>query len=114
MNDPLLVPTNYDKANGTPMTLFQCEDGTRLDLSKRSKEEMSFWHRATDFDELIFCYKGSIIWETELGEIKLESGEMFVIPRGIAHRSKPGNNYNENIILEIKLLSKVSPAIREE
>jgi homogentisate 1,2-dioxygenase len=114
VNNPELVPSNFDKADGTPMTLFQCEDGTRLDLSKRSKEEMPFWHRSTDFDELIFCYKGSIIWETELGEIKLESGEMFVIPRGIAHRSKPGNDSAQNIILEIKLSSKVSPVTRAE
>lgn len=107
IHDKALVPSNYDQADGAPMTLYECEDGLKVDLSKRSKEEMGFWHRSTDFDELIFCHRGSLVWETELGEVKLEEGEMFVIPRGIAHRSKPGLDLEENIAIELKLPSKI-------
>lgn len=111
VNDPSLRPSNYAKAEGTPLPILQA-DGVRLDLSKRTKEPMNFWHRNMDADEVIFCYKGSIHWETELGNITLQSGEMFVIPRGIAHRSlPPENSEEENIIIELKVRQEVSKLI---
>ena len=111
VNDPSLRPSNYDQADGTPLPLFQAE-GLRIDLSKRTKEPMNFWHRNMDCDELIFCYKGGIRWETELGNISLRPGEMFVIPKGIAHRSLlPENSEGENIIIELKIRSEVSKLI---
>ena len=111
VNDPNLRPSNYAKAEGTVLPIFQAE-GVRLDLSKRTKEPMSFWHRNMDCDEVIFCYKGSIHWETELGNITLQSGEMFVIPKGIAHRSlPPPDSKEENIILEFKINGAVSKLV---
>ena len=111
VNDPSLRPSNYDKADGTILPLLQA-DGVRVDLSKRTKEPMSFWHRNMDCDELIFCHKGGIRWETELGNISLRPGEMFVIPRGIAHRSLlPENSEGENIIIELKIRGEVSKLI---
>ncbi len=103
LNDSSLRPSNYALAEGTPLPIFQAE-GVRIDLSKRTKEPMNFWHRNMDNDELIFCYKGSIHWETELGNITLQSGEMFVIPKGVAHRSlPPPDSKEENIIIELKI-----------
>ena len=111
INDPNLRPSNYAKAEGTPLPLLQAE-GFRLDLSKRTKEPMNFWHRNMDCDELIFCYKGAIHWETELGNITLQSGEMFVIPKGIAHRSlPPPDSQEENIIIELKINGAISKLI---
>jgi len=110
INDPHLRPTNYAKSEGTPLPILQAE-GVRVDLSKRTKEPMKFWHRNMEYDELIFCYKGSIHWETELGNVTLESGEMFVIPKGIAHRSLPPDNSEENIIIELKIRGDVSKLI---
>ena len=110
VNDPSLRPSNYAKAEGTPLPIFQA-DGVRVDLSKRTKEPMKFWHRNMECDELIFCYKGSIHWETELGNVTLNSGEMFVIPKGIAHRSLPPENSEENIIIELKIRGDVSKLI---
>jgi len=111
VNDPSLRPSNYDKADGTILPLLQA-DGVRVDLSKRTKEPMSFWHRNMDCDELIFCHKGGIRWETELGNISLRPGEMFVIPRGIAHRSLlPENSEGENIIIELKIRGEVSKLV---
>lgn len=108
VNDPNLRPSNYAMAEGTILPMLQAE-GVRIDLSKRTKEPMTFWHRNMDCDEVIFCYKGSIHWETELGNITLQSGEMFVIPKGIAHRSLPPPDSNEeNIILEFKINGAVS------
>ena len=109
--DPSLRPSNYDKAEGTPLPMLQA-DGVRIDVSKRTKEPMNFWHRNMDADEVIFCFKGGIRWETELGNISLAPGEMFVIPKGIAHRSlPPENSEGENIIIELKIRGEVSKLI---
>src|SRR5689334_188170 len=111
INDAALKPANYDQANGSVMPIFQA-DGVRVDLSKRSKHDMTFWHRNMECDELIFCYKGGIRWETELGNIELKSGEMFVIPKGIAHRSRlPEDNTGDNIIIELKIRGDVSKLV---
>lgn len=111
VNDPALRPSNYDKPDGTPLPILQA-DGLRIDVSKRTKEPMNFWHRNMDCDELIFCHQGGIRWETELGNISLRPGEMFVIPKGIAHRSlPPENSAGENIIIELKIRGEVSKLI---
>jgi homogentisate 1,2-dioxygenase len=111
VNDPKLRPSNYARAEGTVLPIFQAE-GVRVDLSKRTKEPMKFWHRNMDDDELIFCHKGSIHWETELGNVTLQSGEMFVIPKGIAHRSLPPmDSEEENIIIELKIRGAISKLV---
>lgn len=111
VNDPALRPSNYARAEGTVLPIFQAE-GVRLDLSKRTKEPMNFWHRNMDCDELIFCYKGAIHWETELGNITLQSGEMFVIPKGVAHRSlPPPDSQEENIIIELKINGAIAKLV---
>ncbi|MBI2821706.1 MAG: homogentisate 1,2-dioxygenase [Acidobacteria bacterium] len=111
VNDPSLRPSNYAKAEGTPLPILQAE-GVRVDLSKRTKEPMNFWHRNMECDELIFCHKGAIHWETELGSVTLHPGEMFVIPKGIAHRSlPPPDSDEENIIIEFKIRGSVSRLI---
>ena len=113
IKDTRLVPSNYNDPEGVPMTLFQWE-GVKLELSKRTVEEMSYWHRTADFDEIIFCFDGAIRWETDLGEITLEPGQMMLIPRGIAHRSMPVHNDKTNIIIEFKIwpsLKEVHPGI---
>lgn len=111
INDQALRPSNYARAEGTVLPLFQAE-GVRVDLSKRTKEPMSFWHRNMECDELIFCYKGAIHWETELGNITLQSGEMFVIPKGVAHRSlPPPDSQEENIIIELKINGAIAKLV---
>lgn len=106
--DPALVPTNRDAADGTPLPLL-VGDGVRVEVSKRTKEEMPFWHRNADYDEVILCVSGQIHWETELGELTLGPGQMFRIPKGIAHRSKPGHTDQPNVILELK----IRPTLKE-
>ncbi|MCP5910411.1 hypothetical protein NL326_27790, partial [Klebsiella pneumoniae] len=52
-------PSNRNKADGTPLRLYT-SDKVKVDLSKRSKEDMGFWHRNIDAHEIIFCVKGSL------------------------------------------------------
>src|SRR3989304_3766539 len=79
--DPRLRPTNYDKPEGTILPILQAE-GVRIGPSKRSKGDMTFWHRNMDCDELIFSYQGRNRWDTEPDNMTLKPGEMFIIPRG--------------------------------
>lgn len=96
-------PENYSKADGAPMTLFS-GSSARIDLSKRSVEDMGFWHRSADFNEVILCLKGALHWQTELGETVLRPGDMIWIPRGIAHRSLLcEESLEENVLIEFKI-----------
>ncbi len=101
--DPRFRPENYKKADGAPLRLFDAA-GVKVDLSKRSHEDMGFWHRNVDFHEIIFCFKGALRWETEMGTVILGEGDMMVIPKGITHRSALcEESADENILLEFKV-----------
>ena len=101
--DSRFRPENYNKADGAPLRLFDSAP-VKLDLSKRSQEDMGFWHRNVDYHEIIFCFRGALRWETELGTVTLNAGEMILIPKGITHRSMLcPESEAENILLELKI-----------
>ncbi|MDH3465262.1 MAG: hypothetical protein OES26_05010 [Gammaproteobacteria bacterium] len=101
--DAKFQPANYNKADGTPLRLYDA-DHVKIDLSKRSKEDMGFWHRNVDWNEIIFCVKGALRWETEITTLTLHPGEMILIPKGIAHRSMLcDESEEENVLLELKI-----------
>jgi homogentisate 1,2-dioxygenase len=100
--DPKYQPSNYTLADGAPLPIATSEE-VRIDLSKRTKEPMSFWHRNNDADEVIICMEGALIWETEMGTVRLERGEMLLIPRGVAHRALPGSDGQTNVAVELKI-----------
>src|SRR6202521_320325 len=52
-------PSNLDKADGTPLRLYT-SDKVKIDVSKRRKHDMGFWHRNVDAHEIIFCAKGAL------------------------------------------------------
>ncbi|SPP92895.1 cupin domain-containing protein [Bradyrhizobium vignae] len=101
--DEKYAPSNLNKADGTPLRLYSSER-TKVDLSKRSKEDMSFWHRNIDAHEIIICIKGALKWETEMGTRTMRPGDMLFIPKGIAHRSMLcEESGKENVLVELKL-----------
>jgi mannose-6-phosphate isomerase-like protein (cupin superfamily) len=51
---------------------------------------MLAWHRHLDNDELFWVYRGTILLESEWGEVRLRPGELAVVPKGIGHRSSAG------------------------
>ena len=108
IDDKRLRPENYSKADGTPLRLFDGA-GVKIDLSKRSHENMGFWHRNVDYHEVIICFRGALCWETELGVVTLREGEMIVIPKGITHRSLLcDDSAAENILIELKVSEELS------
>ncbi len=45
------------------------------------------WHKHLDNDELFWAYEGTILLESEWGEVRLRPGELAVVPKGVRHRS---------------------------
>lgn len=101
--DSKFQPTNLGLADGKPLRMYDSPT-VKIDLSKRSKEDMGFWHRNADAHEIIFCVKGALRWETELGIRILRPGDMMLIPKGIAHRSTLCEESEpENVLVELKI-----------
>jgi len=48
------------------------------------------WHKHLDVDELFWVYEGTIMLESERGEVRLRPGELAVVPKGVRHRSGSG------------------------
>ena len=44
------------------------------------------WHKHPETDEVFIVIKGVLDIEFRDGKVTLESGEMFVIPKGVEHR----------------------------
>lgn len=101
--DPKFQPSNYNKADGSPLRIYDAKT-VKVDLSKRSKEDMGFWHRNIDFHEIIICVKGALRWETEMGVRTMHEGDMMFIPKGIGHRSMLcEESAPENVLVELKI-----------
>jgi oxalate decarboxylase/phosphoglucose isomerase-like protein (cupin superfamily) len=106
--DPMFRPSNYGLADGKPLRLYEGRV-TKVDLSKRSKEDMGFWHRNVDAHEIIICVQGALRWETEMGTRVMKPGDMLFIPRGIAHRSMLCEESSaENVLIELKVGEELS------
>ncbi len=106
--DSKFQPSNYNKADGSPLRLFE-SGPVMIDVSKRSKEDMGFWHRNVDYHEIIFCVRGALRWETEMGTTVLKEGDMMLIPKGITHRSMLcEDSAKENVLIELKLKEKLN------
>ncbi|MEJ2120165.1 MAG: hypothetical protein P8Z76_05520, partial [Alphaproteobacteria bacterium] len=57
-----------------------------------------------DYHDVIFCVRGALKWETEMGTVTLKEGEMILIPKGITHRSMLCEESEaENVLLELKV-----------
>ncbi len=101
-------PTNIDKADGTPLRLYT-SDKVKIDVSKRRKHDMGFWHRNIDAHEIIFCVKGALKWETEMGVKIMHPGDMLLIPKGIGHRSMLcEDSTDDNVLIELKIADELT------
>ena len=106
--DEKFSPSNIDKADGTPLRLYT-SDSVQVDVSKRRKLDMGFWHRNIDAHEIIFCVKGALKWETEMGIKIMHPGDMLLIPKGIAHRSMLcEDSTDDNVLIELKIRDELT------
>lgn len=44
------------------------------------------WHSHSDTDEVFVIMKGSMVMRLRDGDIELNVGEMFVVPKGVEHQ----------------------------
>ena len=44
------------------------------------------WHDHPDSDDFFLVLKGTVRVETEHGNVTLEPGELYVVPKGVKHR----------------------------
>jgi mannose-6-phosphate isomerase-like protein (cupin superfamily) len=44
------------------------------------------WHSHPDTDDLFLVLKGSLVIQMREGDVRLEAGEMYVVPKGVEHR----------------------------
>ena len=69
---------------GTPLAIADI-NGT---LVKIGKFKGAFvWHSHEHEDELFWCLAGRLTIQFRDGDVKLEAGEMILVPRGVEHRS---------------------------
>ena len=46
------------------------------------------WHSHPETDDLFLVLSGRLVIELLDGEVELEAGELFVVPRGVEHRPR--------------------------
>lgn len=46
------------------------------------------WHDHPDADDFFLVLDGEVIVETEHGDVTLNPGELYVVPKGVKHRPK--------------------------
>ena len=46
------------------------------------------WHSHPETDDLFLVLSGRLVIELRDGEVELEAGELFVVPRGVEHRPR--------------------------
>jgi mannose-6-phosphate isomerase-like protein (cupin superfamily) len=46
------------------------------------------WHSHPETDDLVIVLRGRLVIELRDGEVALEEGELYVVPRGVEHRPR--------------------------
>ncbi|MGH9598601.1 MAG: cupin domain-containing protein [Terracidiphilus sp.] len=65
-----------------PMTIGHV-NGVAIKLVRLRGEFV--WHRHEDEDEMFLVLAGTLVMQLRSGDLRLESGEMVVVPRGVEH-----------------------------
>lgn len=69
----------------TPKVLTE-SNGQLVKIAKGTGELV--WHTHDNEDELFIVFKGQLTLQLRSGDIVLNSGEMFVVPKGVEHCPK--------------------------
>ena len=102
------VVTGIDMENGyQPLVLF-ANDDLIIEVANCDAEQGG-WHRNIGSDEFAFQYKGSRTIRSETGDVRINEGEMTVIPRGVAHQNVGHGPNIEITIYARKPLKRLAP-----
>jgi mannose-6-phosphate isomerase-like protein (cupin superfamily) len=58
------------------------------------------WHSHPRSDEVFFVIEGELMIELEDGEVRLGEGDLFTVPKGIVHRTRPIGARSVNLTFE--------------
>lgn len=61
-------------------------NGQLVKIAKGSGELV--WHKHDNEDELFMVFKGQLTLQLKAGNVVLNSGEMYVVPKGVEHCPK--------------------------
>jgi mannose-6-phosphate isomerase-like protein (cupin superfamily) len=73
LDEPFLI-ANAAHVNDVLIGVYICEGALQ-------------WHKHVDIDELFWVYDGTMLLESEHGDVLLAPGELTVVPKGTRHRS---------------------------
>jgi len=62
--------------------------------------EPFYWHLHPNSDETFLVIEGSLFIDLDDKTVELFPGQLFTIPRGIKHRTRPGGNRSVNLTVE--------------
>ncbi len=79
----------------SPKVIAEMND-YQFKLAKVQGEFM--WHDHADTDEVFMVIEGTLDIEFRDGKVTLESGEMFVVPKGVAHKPVAQNECKTMLI----------------
>ena len=58
------------------------------------------WHRHTSSDEIFFVIEGELMIELEDREVLLREGDLYTVPKGVVHRTRPVGARSVNLTFE--------------
>ena len=90
-----------------PTVIATSRAGLRVSVSGRL-EPMPFVVRNVECDEVHFVQSGTVLFETEVGELEATAGDFVFIPRAIAYKYRPTAGGMRSVILESPWAVKVN------
>lgn len=58
------------------------------------------WHRHPHSDEIFLVIEGELLIELEDRQVRLGEGDLFTVPRGVVHRTRPIGPRSVNLTFE--------------
>ena len=91
MTDPIADKVNLAEKLGLFDDLWSPKIVARLndyDIQVAKADGEFVWHEHADTDEFFLVLKGRLVIQMADGDVELGPGELFVVPKGIAHRPR--------------------------
>lgn len=58
------------------------------------------WHRHPNSDETFIVIEGTVVLRTERDEVELRPGQLYTVPAGLAHVTRPLEGRSVNLTVE--------------
>ena len=72
------------------------------------------WHRHDDEDEMFIVFKGTLIMDFRDKTVKVKTGEILIVPKGVEHRPRSNGEEVLNMLIEPKQTKHTGDVISEK